>query len=76
MGIMVSTWHTLAQHMPHIVIDAMLCGAYHSPWSGKEINEIRTETAALLRKIYFVEGEYKEAGWTDSQIFLQANPMT
>lgn len=76
MGVMVTTWHTLAQKMPHIVADALMCGAFQSPWSGPESSKVRTETAALLRKVCFVDGDYKEAGWTDSQIFMQANPMT
>ena len=76
MGVMVTTWHTLAQKMPHIVADALMCGAFQSPWSGSESSKVRTETAALLRKVCFVDGDYKEAGWTDSQIFMQANPMT
>lgn len=74
-GLMVTTWHTLAEKMPHIVTDALMFGAYQSPWSGEAPSKIRTETATLLRKLCFVEGDYKEAGWTDSQIFLQANPM-
>ena len=76
MGVMVTTWHTLAQKMPHIVADALMCGAFQSPWSGPESSKVRTETAALLRKVCFADGDYKEAGWTDSQIFMQANPMT
>lgn len=76
MGLMVTTWHTLAERMPHIVTDALMCGAYHSPWSGDTPNKIRTETAALLRKVCFVDGSYPEAGWTDRQISLQAYPMT
>ena len=76
MGVMVTTWHTLAQKMPHIVADALMCGAFQSPWSGTESSKVRTETAALLRKVCFADGDYKEAGWTDSQIFMQANPMT
>lgn len=76
MGIMVTTWHTLAQKMPHIVTDALLCGAYQSPWSGTEGSRIRTETAALLRKVYLTEDNYIQSGWTDSQVFMQANPMT
>lgn len=76
MGIMVTTWHTLAQQMPHIVTDALLCGAYQSPWSGPEDSRVRTETAALLRKVSGPAATYAQAGWTDSQIFTQANPMT
>ena len=76
MGIMVTTWHTLAQQMPHVVTDALLCGAYQSPWSGPEISRVRTETAARLRKVSGPAATYAQAGWTDSQIFTQANPMT
>lgn len=76
MGIMVTTWHTLAQQMPHVVTDALLCGAYQSPWSGPEDSRVRTETAALLRKVSGPVATYAQAGWTDSQIFTQANPMT
>ncbi len=76
MGIMVTTWHTLAEKMPHIVTDAALCGAYQSPWSGLQDSKIRTETAALLRKVCFAAGDYTEAGWTDCQLFKQANAMT
>ena len=76
MGVMVTTWHTLAQQMPHIVANALLYGAYHSPWSGEGSNQLSTETATLLRKVCFVEGKYEDSGWTDFQIFLQANPMT
>lgn len=74
-GIMVSTWHTLAEKMPHIVEDAIMLGAYHSPWSDGSRNKVSAETAALLRKLLFVNGNYSEAGWTDSQIFKQARPM-
>lgn len=75
MGIMVTTWHTLAQQMPHIVIDALQCGAYQSPWSGTKGHQEWTETATLLRKVFFAEGDYAESGWTDSQIFKQSRPM-
>ena len=75
MGTMISTWHTLGQKMPQIVAAAIQLGAFHSPWSGNELLKIETETATLLRKVCFVEGNYKEAGWTDSQVFLQARPM-
>ena len=74
-GLMVTTWHTLAEKMPHIMTDALMCGAHQSPWSGKTGTKIRTELGTLLRKVCFVDGDYKEAGFTDSQIFLQANPM-
>lgn len=74
-GLMVTTWHTLAEKMFHVVEDALMCGAHQSPWSGRAASKVRTETATLLRKVCYVDGDYKEAGFTDSQIFLQANPM-
>ena len=75
MGILVTTWHTLSEKMTQIITAAVLCGAYHSPWAGLSKNEIETETATILRKAYFVRGNYAEAGWTDSQIFKQAQPL-
>lgn len=75
LGILVTTWHTLSEKMTQVITAAVLCGAYHSPWAGTAKNEIQTETATLLRKVYFVHGNYAEAGWTDSQIFKQAQPL-
>lgn len=75
MGILVTTWHTLSEKVTQIILAAVFCGAYHSPWAGEVKNEIETETAALLRKAYFVQGDYKQAGWTDRQIFRQARPL-
>ena len=74
-GLMVTTWHTLAEKMPHIMTDALMFGAHQSPWSGTSRTKIRTELGTLLRKVCYVNGDYKEAGFTDSQIFMQANPM-
>ena len=75
MGILVTTWHTLSERMTQIILAAVFCGAYHSPWAGLAKTEIKTETATLLRKAYFVKGNYPEAGWTDSQVFRQARPL-
>lgn len=74
-GLMVTTWHTLAEKLPHILADAVMVGAYQSPWSGPQPTKLRTEAAALLRKVCFVQGDYKEAGWTEAQAFLQAYIM-
>jgi len=73
LGMMVTTWHTLAAHMPQIVTEALQMGAYHAPWSGDRGIEIRTETAALCRKVFFVRGDYEEAGWVDRQIIKRVN---
>lgn len=74
-GLMVTTWHTMAEKMPRIVTCALMCGAYQSPWSGPQRNKVNTETATLLRKVCFVQGDYRESGWNESQLFLQAHPM-
>ena len=74
-GILVTTWHTLSEKVTQIILSAVFCGAYHSPWAGEVKNEIETEMASLLRKAYFVHGNYTEAGWTDRQIFRQARPL-
>lgn len=68
MGVMVTTWHTLAQKMPHIVEDALMCGAYTSPWITAHSHQVLPQTATLLRAIHFSNGHYNEAGWTDLQV--------
>ena len=75
MGTMLTTWHTLSQKMPSIVMHALQCGAYQSPWSAPDRERLATETATLLRKASFVNGDYRKAGWTEKQIFLLASPM-
>ncbi len=72
-GVMVTTWHTLAAHMPQIVTEALQMGAYHAPWSDSRAIQLRTETAALCRKVFFVHGDYEEAGWVDKQIIKRVN---
>lgn len=74
-GLMLTTWHTLAEKMPRILTCALMCGAYQSPWSGPQKFKIKTETATLLRKVCFVQGDYRESGWNEAQLFLQAHPM-
>lgn len=71
-GLMVTTWHTLAERISNIVSIALICGAIQSPWSDPRPGIIRLETATLLRKLYFADGNYREAGWTETQIFQQA----
>ena len=72
-GVMVTTWHMLAAYMHQIVIEALQMGAYHAPWSGDRIIELRNETATLCRKVFFVRGDYEEAGWVDEQIIKRVN---
>ncbi len=61
MGFMHTTWHTLSTGMPFVTAAAVggfdsfkvLCGTY---------------TAALYRKVMFVDGDYTKAGWSKKQI--------
>ena len=65
-GIMLTTWHTLRDHMPTIADCAIKCGAKAFPWSdssGK--GEI---TATMLRRISFEGNTYESSGWSKRQI--------
>ena len=61
MGIMHTTWHTLSIGMPFVT-----CAAVGSFDSFKVIEG--TYTAALYRKVMFVDGDYTKAGWSKKQI--------
>ena len=61
MGIMHTTWHTLSIGMPFVT-----CAAVGSFDSFKVIEG--TYTAALYRKVMFVDGDYTRAGWSKKQI--------
>ena len=72
-GVMVTTWHRLAAQMHQIVSEALQMGAYHAPWAADNRNSLRPETAALCRKVFFVNGNYEEAGWVDEQIIKRVD---
>jgi len=63
-GIMHTTWHTLSAHYPQVMRTALLSieGEYRSP------NSLHTLTAALLRKVYFTNGDYRRSGWAKQEI--------
>jgi len=64
-GLMHTTWHTLTQGMPYVTMAALGC---FEDVSGKRLNWLRTQTAALLRKVSPAEGDYEKAGWAKNQI--------
>ncbi len=63
-GVMHTTWHTLSAHYPQVARTALLAieGEYRSP------NAISLLAAALLRKVSFVNGDYRKAGWAKQEI--------
>ena len=65
-GIMLTTWHTLKEHMPSILGCAKKCGAKSFVWS--EYSGLREETATLLRRVSFEGNTYADSGWSKEQI--------
>ena len=65
MGFMHTTWHTLSAGMPHVTL--MAIGGYESI-EAPEFRRVRTHTAALLRKVMPVNGDYAKAGWSKFEI--------
>jgi hypothetical protein len=63
-GVMHTTWHTLTRGMPFVAV------CMTQSWMGVDtsVNRLGMDVAALLRKIYFVNGNYELAGWSKEQI--------
>ena len=66
MGIMHTTWHTLSKGMPCVTIAAAKA---HDGIDTLGMQWARTYTAALLRRVMPVRGEYEKAGWSRLQIY-------
>ena len=64
-GMLHTTWHTLSKGMPMVTV-AALCG--FERLSEAPTDDYRTLTAALLRKVCFVNGDYQKAGWSKTEI--------
>ena len=60
MGYMHTTWHTLSTGMPYVTL--MGVGGFENIES-YGIVAVRPHTAALLRKVMPVNGDYEKAGW-------------
>ena len=65
MGFIHTTWHTLSKGMPYVT--QMAKGGWDFT-KGYNTENMRTETAALLRKVMPAEGDYKKAGWSKVQV--------
>ena len=65
-GIMLTTWHTLKEHMISILGCAKKCGAKSFVWS--EYSGLHEETATLLRRVSFEDNTYADSGWSKEQI--------
>lgn len=66
MGVLHTTWHTLTRGMPFVTMAAG--GSFDGSLAIKENAAYKTATAALLRKVYPAEGEYRKAGWSKEQL--------
>lgn len=67
-GLMHTTWHTLSRGCAHVVRAAQH-GWAETPEIGEHFwSTLRTHTAALLRKVYFTDGDYTKSGWADYEI--------
>lgn len=65
-GIMMTTWHTLKEHMPSILGCAKQCGAVTFPWA--PASGLPQETATMLRMLSFEGNTYADCGWSKKQI--------
>jgi len=72
-GIMMTTWHTLFEHMPSVLGCAKSCGASTFAWSDSA--PLLSETATLLRRLSFEKNSYQECGWATNQIKLSAKSV-
>lgn len=64
-GLLHTTWHTLSKGMPFVTLAARGC---FEDISHTDSSEFRTATAALLRKIYPANGDYRKAGFAKYQV--------
>ena len=64
MGVLHTTWHTLSAGMPFVTLVAM--GSFEN--DNLDLMPIRTVTAALLRKVMPIKGDYTKAGWSKFQV--------
>jgi hypothetical protein len=65
MGVLHTTWHTLSEGMPYVTL-ADLGGFESIDKCG--MPQMRTLTAALLRKVMPIDGDYAKAGWSKIQV--------
>ena len=64
-GFMHTTWHTLTAGMPYVTM--MAVGGFDGAVRHSKI-ALRTRTAAVLRKVMPINGDYEKAGWSKIEI--------
>jgi len=64
-GLMHTTWHTLSHGTPLVLMAAL--GCFQTIEHYKK-TPMRTQAAAIMRKVYFADGSYEKAGWAKNQI--------
>lgn len=62
-GFIHTTWHTLSQGMPYVMLAARGCFEEVAAYKSYD----RALTAAHLRRVYPVGGDYAKAGWARNQ---------
>lgn len=65
MGVLHTTWHTLSRGMPYVTLAAI--GGFESI-DACNFTQMRTQSAALLRKVLPAGGSYAKAGWSKIQV--------
>lgn len=65
-GVLHTTWHTLSNGMFFVTLVAM--GCFESIDKCDWMMPLRTGTAALLRKVMPIGGDYQKAGWSKFQV--------
>ena len=64
-GFLHTTWHTLSSGMPFVLLAAVCGFDRECEW---DLVGARTYTAALLRRVMSIGGDYRKAGWSKVQI--------
>jgi hypothetical protein len=64
-GFLHTTWHTLSNGLPYVTLAAM--GGFEDIDQCK-LSAITISTAALLRKVMPIGGDYEKAGWSKIQV--------
>ena len=64
-GLLHTTWHTLSSGMPYVTAAAVGC---FEDIENRTFDELRTGSAALLRNVMPICGDYAKAGWSKIQV--------
>ena len=65
-GVMHTTWHTLSRFTPYVILCAKY--AYDGVRLPIAINPEYVRAAAILRKVWFANGDYEKSGWGRCEI--------